>query len=136
VRWIFRWREVCESQIANFTPRVRLFQKSQSVFIGDSSELSVGPVGIRSLEVTKVNEYIEHRCAGTTSLDPGECACVPCNFQESGAVATTPLFEDIFVEQHDMFRDLRFAGKLFVFVAAHAGNLRDQCHGRCEMLGR
>ena len=53
---------------------------------------------------------------------------MPGNLQHSVSIATTPLFKHIFVEQHNVARDLRFARKLFVFVAAHTGDLRDERH--------
>ena len=61
---------------------------------------------------------------------------MPGNFQQSIGVATTPFFEDIFVKQHDVFGDLRFARKLFVLVTADAGDLGDKRHRGCELLGR
>jgi hypothetical protein len=34
---------------------------------------------------------------------------MPGDLQHSLGISTAPFFKDIFVEQHDVFRDLRFA---------------------------
>ena len=136
VRRIFRGREVGEREIANFAPRVRFFQKAQRFFFGDFGELLGRLIRVDALAIAEVDEDIESRRAGPRALQFRERASMPGNFEQSIGVATTPFFEDIFVEQHDVFRDLRFARELLVFVAADAGDLGDERHRGREMFGR
>jgi hypothetical protein len=58
------------------------------------------------------------------------------NFKKPIAVSAAPFFEDIFIQEHDVFGDLRFTRKLFVLIAADAGDLCNNRHRRCELFSR
>src|ERR1700730_5786145 len=109
MRRVFSRREGGERKDANFAPRVALLQKAQRFLFRYFSELFVGPLSVSPLAIAEVNEHIESRRARPQALQFRERASMPGNLQQSLRISTTPFFEDIFVEQHDVFRDLSFA---------------------------
>src|SRR5438874_242458 len=109
VRRIFSRRKVIERELTNFSPVVRLLQKAQRFLFRYFSELFVGPLSVSPLPIAEVDEHIESRRAWANAFQFRESASMPGNLQHSLGVPTAPFFEDIFVEQHDVFRDLRFA---------------------------
>ena len=109
MRRIFRRREVGERQVANFAPCVRFLEKAKRFLFRHFGELFVGPPSVSPLAIAEVDEHIESRRTRSQALQFRERASVPGDLQHPLGVPTTPFFEDIFVEQHNVARDLRLA---------------------------
>ena len=58
------------------------------------------------------------------------------DFEQTVGVAPAPFLENVVVKQHEIFRDLCFAGELLVLVAAVSDDRGDKRHRGGKMLGR
>ena len=63
-------RKIRERQVADFAPRVRLFQEAQRFVIRDLRELRGSDLRFGAQAVSEVNEYVEAGRAGTRPPQP------------------------------------------------------------------
>ncbi len=135
MRRIFVRLEVGEGEVADFPARGRLLQKPEHFLFADLGEKRISGLRRCPEPVAEVDEHIEAGRAGSRSPHPRERARVAGDFEQSLLVSPAPFLEYVVVEQHEIFRDLRFAGELPVLVVADSNDRSDERRSGREMLG-